>query len=445
MAVTVIELSAALRIGDGVTAPVEPIAGILARLLGVAEALVEIDSPSAPALVKDQAVVNLASYLYDMPTAGISERYSRAFRSSGAVDLLSRWRVLRVVGGDGQVGQVIQAGPGQVGSGITDEERARLLPEGATDGQIAVYRTDTGLWVSSPFGFGAHEADPNAHHIPPSDGGEVVTEGIRLPVGTVVMRLGWSQSQVVSDVIFTRADLHPTDGAAVGTVTGTTIPPFPPGLNTDTDLYSFIWIAAESDQIADIRLSGGGGTLRGSFSNGAAYTFKGVDGTVYVSDQRLTAGLSAYSISAIVAGDLIASQPWVTEQDTEQTAAIATMIADAIAAIPAASGFPSAMVGENTALVQATNMWADSGIAIPNTDYFWIEIFIGAVGGVLNLHRKASFDGATAVTAGNAPTTADRIRGDTRTAIQHNFGRFANGNLAVASGTAATYSIRVWR
>ena len=164
--------------------------------------------------------------------------------------------------------------------------------------------------------------------------------------------------------------------------------------------------------------------MRGSFSNGAAYELEGVAGTVYVSDQSLSPALSAYSFSAIVAGELIASQPWAAQQDTEQTAAIATMIADAIAAIPApAGGLPTAMVGENTALVQATNMWADSGIAIPNTDYFWIEVFIGAQGGVLNMHRKASFDGATAVTAGNAPTTADRVRGDTQELLlQHNFG-----------------------
>ena len=440
MAVTVIELSAALRIGDGVTAPVEPIAGILARLLGVAEALVEIDSPSAPALVKDQAVVNLAAYLYDQPTAGISERYSRAFRNSGAVDLLSRWRVLRVVGGTGEV-SVPSGGP-PAGSGITDEERARLLPESATDGQIAVYRTDTGLWVSSPFGFATHEADPNAHHIPPADGGEVVTEGTRLPVGTVVMRLGWSQSKAVTDAIFIRGNLHPTDGAAVGTVSGTSIPPFPPALNTDPDLYSFIWIAAVSNQIADIRLSGGGGTLRGSFSNGAAYELEGVAGTVYVSNQRLSPSLSAYRYSAIVAGELIASQPWVTEQDTEQTATLTALIAAQIAAIPAASGFPTAMEGENTALALATNIWADSGISLPSEDFFWIEIFIGAQGGVFNLHRTANFSGTAVV--GSAPASSDRVRGDTRTGIQHNFGRLANGNLAVSAGTPASYTLRVW-
>ena len=210
MAVTLVELSSALRIGDGSTAPGEPIAGILTRLLGVSEALVEMDSPDAPELVKDESIIRIAAYLYDMPTAGIGDRYARAVRSSGAAGLLSKWRVLRVVGGDGQV-SVSSGGP--AGSGITDEERARLLPDSASDGQIAVYNMDTGLWVSSPFGFGAHEADPNAHHIPPSDGGEVVTEGTRLPVGTVVMRLGWSQSQVVTDAIFIRENMHPTDGS----------------------------------------------------------------------------------------------------------------------------------------------------------------------------------------------------------------------------------------
>ena len=145
----------------------------------------------------------------------------------------------------------------------------------------------------------------------------------RLPVGTIALRLGWAQGQTPTDTIFTRAGNHPIDGAAVGTVAGLAVPVFPPALNTDPSLYLFIWIGTAQVNIADIRLSGGGGTLIGSISNGAAYNLEGVAGTVYVSNQRLSPGLSAFQISAVVGGDLIASQPWVTEQ---------------IAAIPASGG-----------------------------------------------------------------------------------------------------------
>ena len=180
-----------------------------------------------------------------------------------------------------------------------------------------------------------HAADPNAHHVPTTPGGDAVSESARLPVGTVAMRLGWAQSQTPTDAIFTRANNHPTDGAAVGTVAGLNPPVFPPALNTDTTLYLFVWIATAQANIADIRLSGGGGTLIGSLSNGAAYSFDGMAGTIYVSNQRLSAGLAAFQISAVVGGDLIASQPWVTEQ---------------IAAIPAASGGAPVLIGEKTVL-----------------------------------------------------------------------------------------------
>ena len=112
-------------------------------------------------------------------------------------------------------------------------------------------------------------------------------------------------------------------------------------------------------------------------------------------------------------------------------------------ATPAASGLPTVMVGENSGLALTTNVWADSGIAMPTTDYFWIEIFIGALGGVLNLHRTANFSGTA--TVGQAPASSNRVRGDVRAGIQHNFGRLSNGNLAVSAGTAASYGMRVWR
>lgn len=137
-----------------------------------------------------------------------------------------------------------------------------------------------------------------------------VSQSLRLPVGTVALRMGWTQTQNVAASTFIRANAHPADGAAVGTVAGLAPPPFPPALSTDLSLYLFIWIGAPAADIADIRLSGGRGSLIGSISAGAPYELEGEAGTVYVSNQRLSAALSAFTVSAVVGGSLIASQPW---------------------------------------------------------------------------------------------------------------------------------------
>ena len=95
MALTALQLAAALRLGDGQTALTEPTAGILNRLLGVAQAVVEQHAEDAPEAVKDEAEVRLASYLYDQPTAAANMQFSAAFRNSGALSLLSPWVVRR--------------------------------------------------------------------------------------------------------------------------------------------------------------------------------------------------------------------------------------------------------------------------------------------------------------------------------------------------------------
>ena len=91
MAVTLTELAAALRLGDGSTAPVGALAGILTRLLGVADALVEENAPSCPVPIKDEAIIRLCAYLYDQPTSAPGNRYAAAWRNSGAEALVSRW------------------------------------------------------------------------------------------------------------------------------------------------------------------------------------------------------------------------------------------------------------------------------------------------------------------------------------------------------------------
>ena len=97
MAVTLTELAAALRLGDGVTAPVEPIAGVLARHQVAIEVLTDRYAPDAPPAIKDEATVRFVAYSYDSPHASSGGGFAATFRNSGAEALLSRFR--RTAGG----------------------------------------------------------------------------------------------------------------------------------------------------------------------------------------------------------------------------------------------------------------------------------------------------------------------------------------------------------
>ena len=342
MAVTLTqaELSAALRLGTSAEEIAES-----TRLLEYATEAVAKHAPDAPDTVHNEAVIRLAGYLYDQPFAARGASYANAIRNSGSSRMLLPYRVHRA----GSTAEAISEAEasGSVDNPVTDVQivsgniivsyadgstETHALPAGmggtgvdqtardaaaaaSTEAATAQAAADTKIDTAAANALiAAHAANANAHHVPPTGGGGAVSESARLPVGTVAMRLGWAQTQTPTDAIFTRAGIHPTDGAAEGTVAGINPPPFPPALNTDTSLYLFIWIATARANIADIRLSGGGGTLIGSISNGAAFTLETVAGTVYVSNQRLSPGLSAYQISAIVGGELIASRPWVTER-----------------------------------------------------------------------------------------------------------------------------------
>ena len=98
MAVTItdVQLAAAMRIGDGSTALEEPQASVIRRILGSSTAVVERYAPHAPESVHNEAVVRMAGYLYDAPP-GMSTRTASAMRDSGAMDLLSSWRIIRAV------------------------------------------------------------------------------------------------------------------------------------------------------------------------------------------------------------------------------------------------------------------------------------------------------------------------------------------------------------
>ena len=65
------------------------------RLGSVAEALIEKRAGGAPKVIKQEAVIRIAGYLYDMPESPSGDRYASAWRNSGAGSLLDPWIVRR--------------------------------------------------------------------------------------------------------------------------------------------------------------------------------------------------------------------------------------------------------------------------------------------------------------------------------------------------------------
>ena len=143
MAVSVTQLAQSLRLTDGDAAPTGSLLGILERLLGVGMAVVELRAPAAPQVSKDEAIVSFASYLYDRPKAAAESSYANAWRFSGAASLVAPWVVQRL--GDASAEALPLSGGG---GGLSDAERARLLPDSAADGQVAVYQDASGQWIA---------------------------------------------------------------------------------------------------------------------------------------------------------------------------------------------------------------------------------------------------------------------------------------------------------
>ena len=105
MAVTISvgELAAAMRLTEDINVSlVEPELGMVTRMLEVGTALVTEIAPLAPDAIANEAIVRMASYLWDAPTAAPGQQYSAAWRNSGAASLVSRWvtrRALKVTNG----------------------------------------------------------------------------------------------------------------------------------------------------------------------------------------------------------------------------------------------------------------------------------------------------------------------------------------------------------
>ena len=92
MAVTIsaADLAAALRLGSSA----EELAQVT-RLLAYACEAVKKHSPLAPKAVATEAVIRVAGYLYDAPTAARGAGYAAVLRNSGAAGMLLPYRVHR--------------------------------------------------------------------------------------------------------------------------------------------------------------------------------------------------------------------------------------------------------------------------------------------------------------------------------------------------------------
>ena len=136
MAVSLADLAVDLRITTNPEDTIEP--GqivILTRLLAVAETLISERASSAPDTLKDSAVISLASYMYDRPSAGAAGRYANAFVNSGAASLLSNYVRRRAVAIGPGAEAVSQNGTPSTPSEGVDEEAVRaLLADWAEEG-----------------------------------------------------------------------------------------------------------------------------------------------------------------------------------------------------------------------------------------------------------------------------------------------------------------------
>ena len=87
---TVAQLVAALKLGSTTEETAEA-----TRLLATATEIVTKHAPDAPDAIQNEAVIRVAGYLFDAPTAARGAGYGDILRNSGALALLLPYRVHR--------------------------------------------------------------------------------------------------------------------------------------------------------------------------------------------------------------------------------------------------------------------------------------------------------------------------------------------------------------
>ena len=185
MAVTLspADLLAALRLGDSPEETAE-----VTRLLAYATEAVTQHAPNAPDVVHEEAAIRLGAYIFDQPTAGRSDGYANALRSSGAARMLLAYRTHRL--GLSDAVAEAQAALGSTGNPVVGLDviggelvvtfadgtlESLTLPAGMGGTTDQVARDAAGAAQAAADAnavtAAAHAAEANAHHTPPTGGG----------------------------------------------------------------------------------------------------------------------------------------------------------------------------------------------------------------------------------------------------------------------------------
>ena len=315
MAVSLEQLSVALRITTDPTATVpEPENGILTRIQSWAESEIAGRAPNAPANYQDQALVVLAGYVHDRPPVERGGAYANAWEHSGASDILRRWVNRR--------GFLLDNDPedSSMSRTTTVDQTARDAAAAAReaaaqanqnlvdqDGVQEIVERDVESWALQknrnekiP---AAKLPDAAATTAPSSSRSSTLHKDVRLPAPARALRIGWNQAPEIPAAVFTRANDHPIDGAALGmTSPGLDIPPAPPAIASDPTLYLALWIAG--DTVDGTTIHDADNDITDDFRTPAALEVDGASGHVYASTARL-AHATTRTLSVRIPGDEI--------------------------------------------------------------------------------------------------------------------------------------------
>ena len=154
---TVAQLAAAMRLGSTTDETAEA-----TRLLAYATAAVVKHAPDAPDAVQNEAVIRLAAYLFDQPTAGRYTGHANAMRNSGAAAILLPYREHRA-------GSTAEAAPegmaGSAGNPVVDVTvSGRTLTVTYADGSTADRELPAGGGGGGPLTDGAVTTSKLADH-----------------------------------------------------------------------------------------------------------------------------------------------------------------------------------------------------------------------------------------------------------------------------------------
>ena len=310
--ITAAALAAALRLSDTDEELAEA-----TRLLGYAAEAIEkylgAAFASTPDVVVNEVTIRVAGFLFDAPFAARKDTVANAMRSSGAARMMLPY----VIHGAGVTG-ALDAAQAAVGSSGNP-----VVGVAVEDGNLVVTFAD---------------GTTDTLELPAGGGGSVATNVAdgRLPAPAVAARLGWSQTRDASAVVFTRADNHPEDGAAVGTTDAVEAPPFPPALTGDATLYLHWWVAGS---VAVAAFLEGLGTdpidYTDFFESLGDLTIDGQAGIVHISTFRFNP-LVGSIFRAVLPGALILTDDAV--EDWAKTMDATLIPADKLTNAPGGSG-----------------------------------------------------------------------------------------------------------